>query len=83
MAVVSDLFGEDSYFADADAFWTHQNAAIADAVDAYQQKGWAQVMVLDKGAYFARWDHRACPKNDGGHVFVAVSTQGEVTFHEG
>lgn len=83
LAVVSDLFCEDSYFADAEAFWTQQNAAISNAVEDYQQKGWAQVTVLDTGTYFARWDHRTCSKNDGGHVFVDVSNQGEVTFHEG
>ncbi len=27
-AMVADLFGEDRYFADPDAFWTAQNAAI-------------------------------------------------------
>ena len=83
LAVVSDLFGEDSYYADAEACWTQQNAAIVDAVEGYMQKGWAQVTVLDRGAYFARWDHRSCSKKDGGHVFVEVSNQGEVTFHEG
>ena len=28
LAVVADLFGEDSYFAEAEAFWTLQNTAI-------------------------------------------------------
>lgn len=83
LAVVSDLFGEDSYFADAEAFWAQQNTVIAEAVETYQQGGWAQVTVLETGTYFARWDHRKCPKKDGGHVFVELSTQGEVTFHEG
>ncbi len=83
LAVVSDLFGEDSYFADCEAFWALQNTAIAEAVEAFKAKGWADVIVMDQGAYFANWDHRSCAKEDGGKVFVTVSNQGEVTFHKG
>jgi ParB family transcriptional regulator, chromosome partitioning protein len=32
-AIVADLFGEDSYFADAAQFWTAQNAAIEEAFE--------------------------------------------------
>lgn len=83
LAVVSDLFGEDSYFADCEAFWEQQNAAIATKIEAIEAKGWAQVTLLETGSYFARWDHLTCSKKDGGHVFVEVSQQGEVSIHEG
>jgi len=83
LAVVADLFGEDSYFADSEAFWTLQNTAIAEAVEAFKADGWADVILLDQGAYFANWDHRTCAKEDGGKVFVTISSQGEVTFHKG
>ncbi|SMX28223.1 Chromosome-partitioning protein Spo0J [Pelagimonas phthalicica] len=83
LAVVSDLFSEDSYFADAEAFWTHQNTAIAEAVDALKADGWADVILMDRGNWFANWDHRSCAKEDGGKVFVTVTNQGEVTSHKG
>lgn len=83
LAVVADLFGEDSYFADAEAFWTYQNTAIAEAVEALKADGWADVILLAQGTWFANWDHRTCVKEDGGKVFVSTTNQGEVTFHEG
>ncbi|MCT4555729.1 MAG: ParB/RepB/Spo0J family partition protein [Pelagimonas sp.] len=83
LAVVADLFGEDSYFADAEAFWTLQNTAIAEAVEALKAEGWSDVILMDRGNWFANWDHRSCTKEDGGKVFVTTTHQGEVTFHKG
>jgi len=81
--VVADLFGEDSYFADPDLFWTHQNAAIAARVEALQAAGWSEVVVLDVGDRFATWTHEQVGKRAGGKVFIEVSGRGEVTVHEG
>jgi ParB family chromosome partitioning protein len=81
--VVADLFGEDSYFADADLSWTHQNAAIAARVEALQAAGWSEVVVLDVGDRFATWTNEQVGKRAGGKVFVEVSGRGEVTVHEG
>ncbi len=81
--IVSDLFGTDAYFADSTRFWIHQNDALLKAVETYKEAGWAQVVVLDEGAYFATWDHRKTPKSDGGKVFVTRSHQGEIAFYEG
>jgi ParB family chromosome partitioning protein len=39
LATVADLFGEDRYVADADAFWTAQNAAIEAKRAAYVEQG--------------------------------------------
>ncbi len=36
LAVVSDLFGEDAYFAEAEGFWTAQSAAVAEAIERYK-----------------------------------------------
>ena len=83
LAVVSDLFGDDAYFADAQAFWTAQSAALAEEVEAFKADGWADVVILDRGQWFARWDHCTCAKEDGGKVFVTITHQGEVEFHEG
>lgn len=83
LSVVANLFGEDSYFADSEAFWALQNVAIAERVAAYRAEGWADVIVMDVGAYFANWDYRTASKAKGGKVFITCTNQGEVSFHEG
>ncbi|WP_375228594.1 ParB/RepB/Spo0J family partition protein [Roseobacter sp. S98] len=82
-SIVSDLFGEDSYFGDSEAFWALQNAAIASAKDNYLKEGWTDVVVLEVGEYFPSWDYVDTAKEDGGKVFVQIAHSGEVTFHEG
>ncbi|MDE2135733.1 MAG: ParB/RepB/Spo0J family partition protein [Alphaproteobacteria bacterium] len=81
--VVADLFGEDSYFADADLFWDLQNAAIAAKREAMLAHKWSEVIVLEPGAHFDQWTHEKTPKNKGGKVFITVSHTGEVEVHEG
>src|SRR3546814_4467070 len=54
--IVSDLFGEDSYFACADAFWTAQMAEVEDRADAYREAGWSEVLVMECGEYFSAWE---------------------------
>ncbi|QLC24908.1 ParB/RepB/Spo0J family partition protein [Parasphingopyxis algicola] len=81
--ILADLFGEEGAFADADLFWEHQNAAIAALVQGYTDKGWSDCVVLDRGAYFDRWNHAKTPKKDGGKVFIEVRHTGEVMVHEG
>ncbi|MEM7720739.1 MAG: ParB N-terminal domain-containing protein [Pseudomonadota bacterium] len=83
LTIVSDLFGEEAYFADSLAFWKKQNESIVEMMADYQEAGWAEVTVMDIGAYFATWDHRKTSKKDGGKVFIACSAQGEVTAYEG
>ena len=80
---MSDLFGGDAYFADAESFWEHQNEAVTQLVTCYEAAGWEQVIVMERGAYFASWDHRKTAKQEGGKVFITVSHQGEVSEHEG
>ena len=82
-AIVSDLFGDERYFADAEAFWAAQQAAIEERADAYRTAGWREVIVLPVGQHFAGWEHDRCTKRNGGKVFVTVSPRGEVAFHEG
>lgn len=81
--LISDLFGDERYFADADAFWQRQNTAIAEKRDAYLAQGWGEVIVLDAGQQFAKWEHQKTPKKKGGKVFVSVTHDGEAVFHEG
>lgn len=81
--ILSDLFGEERYFSDAEAFWQMQNAAIAQRREAYREAGWGEVVILDVGERFHAWNHVKTPKKKGGKVFVAITHDGEVAFHEG
>lgn len=82
-AIVADLFGEGGYFADKDAFWAAQNAAIAERRDAYLVEGWGEVVLLEPGETFQTWQHSKAPKRKGGRVYIATRQSGEVTVHEG
>ena len=81
--ITADLFGEHGVFADADAFWRAQSAAVAQTVEAYLADGWRDVICLERGAYFHRWDHVTKTKKQGGKVYVELRHDGAVTFHEG
>jgi len=82
-AVTADLFGEAAVFADAAAFWAAQDAAIAARAEGYRERRWAGVVVLERGAYFQRWDYVQATKKQGGNVIVEQRHDGTVTFHEG
>jgi len=81
--VVSDLFGEDSFFADADVFWSAQMAAIDARRADYLEAGWSDVVVMPRGDWFRSWDHAHAGKRKGGRIYVEVRESGEVSFHEG
>ena len=83
LATVSDLFGEDAYFADADAFWTAQQAAIDAKRDAYFDAGWAGVVIVPPNEHFSTWEYEKAGKRRGGRVYIDVRGTGEVTVHEG
>ncbi|WP_206365546.1 ParB/RepB/Spo0J family partition protein [Sphingomonas sp. AAP5] len=82
-AIVADLFGEDRYFADTDAFWTAQNTEIEARRVAYLEAGWADVMIVPPTEQFASWEYDKAPKRKGGRIYVDVRASGEVVFHEG
>jgi ParB family transcriptional regulator, chromosome partitioning protein len=82
-ATVADLFGDDRYFADTDAFWTAQNAAIEAARDAYLDQGWSDVVIVPPSDHFHCWEYEKAAKRKGGRVYVDVRSSGEVSFHEG
>lgn len=83
LATIGDLFGEDCYFADADAFWTAQKAAIEARRTAYLDAGWADAVIVPQAEQFSTWEHEKTPKRKGGRVYIDVRASGEVTFHEG
>src|SRR5579863_218467 len=81
--IITDLFGDDQWFSNADSFWTLQREAIASLRKTYLDIGWADVVVMEPGQYFQRWEHEKVGKKAGGKVYIAVSRQGEVEAHEG
>lgn len=82
-ATVSDLFGDDAFFADSDQFWSLQMAEVEARKAAYIDAGWSDVVVMAKGEWFRSWDHAHAPKRKGGRIYVEVRDNGEVGFHEG
>lgn len=83
LAIIADLFGDDRYFADSDAFWTAQLAAVEERRARFLDAGWSEVVVLAKGDYFREWEHRHAAKRKGGRVYIEVRDSGEVDIHEG
>ena len=82
-AIITDLFGDDDYFADPEQFWTLQTKAIEQKAQALKEEGWSSVVILERGQYFAEWEFEKTSKEDGGRVYIVINHRGEVTFHEG
>ena len=82
-ATIADLFGDDRYFADADAFWIAQNAVIEERREAYLGEGWSDVVIMPPSDHFHSWEYEKAPKRKGGRVYIDVRGTGEVSFHEG
>ncbi|CAN5135462.1 ParB/RepB/Spo0J family partition protein [soil metagenome] len=83
ISTIADLFGEDRYFADADAFWPCQNEAIETRRNALIEEGWADAIIVPPSAHFSTWEYEKAGKRKGGRVYIAVRSTGEVTIHEG
>lgn len=81
--ITADLFGEQGVFADAELFWKAQSAAVAAKIETYLADGWSDVVCLERGEYFHRWDHVQCARTKGGKVFIEIRHDGTVTCHEG
>lgn len=81
--ITADLFGEHGVFADPNAFWKAQSAAVAQRVEACIADGWKDVICLERGTFFQRWDHQTRTKKQGGKVYVELRHDGTATFHEG
>jgi ParB family chromosome partitioning protein len=81
--IVSDLFGDERYFADADTFWVAQNATVATRRAEYLDAGWSAVEVIGPAERFHHWEYVKIGKRKGGRVYIELSPRGEVVFHEG
>ena len=82
-AIITDLFGESGYFQDPDLFWEHQNTAIAETVANLKSDGWSDVILLERGDHFLRWEHGERSQEQGGKVFIATGHDGSVEIHRG
>lgn len=83
LAIIADLFGDERYFADSDAFWAEQLAAIEARRAQFLDEGWSDVIVLPKGDYFRSWEFRQAAKRKGGRIYIEVRDAGEIDIHEG
>jgi ParB family chromosome partitioning protein len=83
LVVIADLFGEDRYFADGEAFWTHQDAAIHARRAAFLEQGWSDVVIVPPSEHFHSWEYQKAPKRKGGRVYIDVRSSGEVIVHDG
>jgi ParB family chromosome partitioning protein len=81
--IITDLFGEEQFFADPQAFWTLQDAAIQAKRDEYLTQGWTHVEIMERGKRFYEWEFQKAGKQKGGAVWIAVSERGEMECHEG
>ncbi|MEP3476421.1 MAG: ParB/RepB/Spo0J family partition protein [Hyphomicrobiales bacterium] len=82
-SIVSDLFGEERYFADPALFWEHQSRALAEITTELQEDGWQDVILLDVGEKWYRCDYSDWPQEKGGQVFIEVKADGAVDIHKG
>lgn len=81
--LITDLFEETGVFASHEAFWAAQSKALALRIEAYREKGWRDICVLERGHYFQTWENKKRARTRGGKVFVEVRHDGAVIFHEG
>jgi len=82
-AIITDLFGDTEYFADPDQFWPLQNTAIAEAVSEWKEQGWTDVIVLERGSRFDRYEHGKRERENGGKIYIEVGHDGTVTPYIG
>lgn len=81
--IVSDLFGEDSYFADPELFWALQRQAIEAKREAWLEDGWSGVELIEAPSYFRTWEYERRGKSRQGRIYMVLSQRGEVEVHEG
>jgi len=83
LSVIADLFGDDRYFADSDAFWARQNAEIDARREAYLDEGWSDVILVGPSERFHSYEYRKATKRKGGRVYVGIQAGCGVVCHEG
>lgn len=81
--IVTDLFGEEGFFADSDTFWAAQMAEVEARKAAYLEAGWSDVVIVPPIEHFSTWEYEHASKRKGGRVYIQLRNNGEVVLHEG
>lgn len=81
--LLSDLFGDKTYFGDSAAFWTLQHAAIAQKKADLESAGWSKVIVWQPDRYFSDWDLEPLGKKGGGWAYIVPDASGAVRIKKG
>ena len=84
LVVVNDLFNDNSFFADGEAFAVEQEKAIEELIEELKGQGSKKRTVerLDEN-YFPEYDYPKVSLKDGGRIYVRVSHDGSVEVHKG
>ena len=80
IALVEDIFQDETFFADPEQFWVLQYAEIEVIQSDYESRRW--VVEVIEHAYLS-WQYSATKKKDGGKVLIFVSSDGTVEVQEG
>lgn len=81
--LVTDLFGDKTYFGDNAAFWALQTAAIEQKKTELEKSGWSKVVLWQANQHFPHWNYEALTKAKGGWVFILPKANGEVEILKG
>ena len=80
IALVDDIFQEESFFADPDQFWVLQRAEIESIQADYESRKWIVEVIESR---YSSWQYSSTKKKDGGKVLIFVSSDGTVEVKEG
>ena len=80
IALVEDIFQDETFFADPEQFWVLQEAQIDIIKADYESRKW--VVEVIQSAY-SSWQYTATKKKEGGKVLIFVSSDGTVDVQEG
>lgn len=83
LAVIADLFDEQKFIVDTDAFWALQKAEVEARKAAYIAEGWSDVVILECAPRFLSYQYARTGKRGGGRVYIELHRTGEVECHEG
>ena len=80
IALVEDIFQDETFFADPEQFWVLQRAEIEEIQADYESRKWP-VEVIEQS--YSSWQYTDTKKKDGGKVLIFVSSDGRVEVQEG
>ena len=80
LAVIEDMFEEDTVFADSNAFIEKQDEAVKAELTKLKESGWSDAVQVNS---FYQWDYVECKKAEGGKVYAEIEYDGAAVFHKG